>query len=167
MTGFRRFLLRGNLIDLGLAVVIGVAFNDLVQALIRDLITPLIAATAGKHNFSDLSFSFHNSLFNYGSFINSMVSFLVIVAVVYYLVVAPTNRLATLAQKREESTERLCPDCLSDIPLAARRCRFCTAAVTPVIGPPAAPSGPADEPSPAPLKQRLTWRPRSWSRPRS
>jgi large conductance mechanosensitive channel len=161
MTGFRRFVLRGNLIDLGLAVVIGVAFNDLVQALIKDLITPLIAAIAGKHNFSDLSFSFHNSVFGYGSFINSMVSFLVIVAVVYYFVVAPTARLAALAQKREESTERPCPECLSDIPLAARRCRYCTAVVTPVIGPPAAPPDLADESSPAPSRQRLTWRPRS------
>lgn len=162
MTGFRRFLLRGNVIDLGLAVVVGVAFNDLVQALIRDLITPLIAAAGGQHNFSDLSFSFHNSTFDYGSFINSMVSFLVIVAVVYYFVVAPASRLAALTARREASTERPCPECLSDIPLAATRCRYCTAVVKPAIPAPSTEvGGAARELTPGPLRQRLTWRPRS------
>jgi large conductance mechanosensitive channel len=156
MTGFKGFLLRGNLIDLGLAVVIGVAFNTLVQALIKDLITPLIAAVGGEPDFSNLAFHLHGSTFYYGSFINSVVAFLVIVGVVYYLVVAPAGRLANLAERRAANTERQCPECLSEIPLAATRCRYCTAMVTPV-----APIGPERAPSAAPLKSRLTWRPRS------
>ncbi len=144
MTGFKGFLLRGNLIDLGLAVVIGVAFNALVQALIKDLITPLIAALGGQHNFADMSFSLNSSTFEYGSFINSVVAFLVIVAVVYYLVVAPAGRLASLAERRAANTERPCPECLSEIPLAASRCRYCTATVTPV-----APIGPERDPGPS------------------
>jgi large conductance mechanosensitive channel len=156
MAGFRRFLLRGNLLDLAVAVVVGVAFNAVVQALIRDLITPLIAAAGGDRDFSGLRFTFHNSTFRYGDLINAAVSFLLIMAVVYYLVVAPTARIAALAESREQVTERPCPECLSDIPLAARRCRFCTAAVAPVNGAPARAPAPA-----APLRDRLTWRPRS------
>ena len=156
MTGFRRFLLRGNVIELGLAVVVGVAFNELVQALIKDLITPFIAAAGGKHNFANLSFSIHGSTFAYGAFINAVVAFTVIVAAVYYFVVAPAGRLASLAEKRAQAMERTCPECLSEIPLAASRCRYCTAVV-----PPVAPNGPEREPSGAPLRERITWRPRS------
>jgi large conductance mechanosensitive channel len=155
MTGFRRFLLQGNLLDLAVAVVIGVAFNAVVQALIRDLITPLIAAAGRQHNFSGLTFTFHNSTFHYGDLINAAVSFLLIMTVVYYLVVAPTARIAALAGRRERAAERPCPECLSDIPLRARRCKFCTAVVTPLTEPP------PRMPSASVLRERLTWRPHS------
>ncbi len=154
MNGFRKFLIRGNLIDLAVAVVVGVAFNTMVQALIRDLITPLIAAVGGQPDFSSMSFRFHHSTFRYGSFVNTVISFLLISGVVYYLVVAPANRLVTLAASRQEATERACPECLSDIPLAATRCKFCTAEVEP------APPVPG-QPNAATLRDRLTWRPRS------
>ena len=132
MRGFRKFLLRGNLVDLAVAVVVGVAFNSVVQALIRDLITPLISAVGGQHNFSGLVFTIGESSFNYGDFINTALSFIVIAAVVYYLVVVPANRIAAIDARNTEDTERQCPECLSDIPLAATRCRFCTAQVEPV-----------------------------------
>jgi large conductance mechanosensitive channel len=154
MSGFRKFLMRGNLIDLAVAVVVGVAFNTMVQALIRDLITPLIAAVGGQHDFSNLTFTFHNSTFRYGAFINTVVSFLVITAVVYFLVVAPASRLVSLAVSRQAATERACPECLSDIPVAAKRCKFCTAEVEP------APAVDSDA-SGMPLRDRLTWRPRN------
>lgn len=135
MRGFRKFLLRGNLVDLAVAVVVGVAFNAVVQALIRDLITPLISAVGGQHDFSGLVFTIGESSFNYGDFINTALSFVVIAAVVYYLVVLPANRMAAMAEKHAEVTERPCPECLSDIPLAATRCKFCTARVEPAIVP--------------------------------
>jgi large conductance mechanosensitive channel len=131
MRGFRKFLLRGNLVDLAVAVVVGVAFNSVVQALIRDLITPLISAIGGQPNFSGLVFSIGESTFNYGDFINTALSFVVIAAVVYYLVVVPANRIAAMDARNAEATERQCPECLSDIPLAATRCKFCTARVVP------------------------------------
>jgi large conductance mechanosensitive channel len=135
MRGFRNFLLRGNLVDLAVAVVVGVAFNSVVQALIRDLITPLISAVGGQPNFSGLVFSIGQSSFNYGDFINTALSFIVIAAVVYYLVVVPANRIAALDARNAEATERQCPECLSDIPLAATRCKFCTARVVPASVP--------------------------------
>ena len=133
MGGFRKFLLRGNLVDLAVAVVVGVAFNTVVQALIKDLITPLISAFGARHNFSGLSFAIHGSVFAYGDFINAALSFLIIAAVVYYLVVAPTNRLATIATRNTDAAQRPCPECLSDIPVAAKRCKFCTATVAPAV----------------------------------
>jgi large conductance mechanosensitive channel len=156
MNGFRKFVLRGNLIDLGLAVVVGVAFNTLVQALIRDLTTPLFAAAGGQPDFSRLAFHFNNSTFFYGSFINAVVSFAVIVAVVYFAVVAPAGRLAKLAESRKEATERPCPECLSEIPAAAARCRFCTAVVRP-----AAKDRPGSRAPASTWHGRLTWRPRN------
>ncbi|MGE5132745.1 MAG: large conductance mechanosensitive channel protein MscL [Gemmatimonadota bacterium] len=132
MGGFRKFLFRGNLIDLAVAVVIGVAFNAVVQAVVKDLITPLIAAIAGKHDFSRLTFTVHGSTFLYGDFINALVSFVVIAVVVYYLIVTPSERVTALTQRNKVATERECPECLSPIPVAARRCKFCTAPVTAV-----------------------------------
>ena len=160
MRGFRKFLLRGNLVDLAVAVVVGVAFNSVVQALIRDLITPLISAVGGQHDFSGLAFSIGESSFNYGDFINTALSFVVIAAVVYYLVVVPANRMAAIDARNTEATERQCPECLSDIPLAATRCKFCTARVTPATVPrqPSA-GGP-------PRRRRTSLRP-STSRPRN
>ena len=133
MGGFKKFLFRGNLIDLAVAVVIGVAFNAVVQAVVKDLITPLIAAIAGKHDFSRLTFKIHGSTFLYGEFINALLSFLIVAAVVYYLIVTPSERVMVLSQRNKVATERECPECLSSIPVAARRCKFCTAPVTAVM----------------------------------
>jgi len=130
--GFRQFLFRGNLIDLAVAVVIGVAFNAVVQALIADIITPLIAAIGGKPNFASLSFTVNKSHFLYGSFINAVLSFAIIAAVIYYLVVGPSDRLIAIRNRNKEATERDCPECLQSIPVNATRCMFCTAQVPPV-----------------------------------
>jgi len=132
---FKKFILRGNVVDLAVAVVVGAAFNSVVQGLVKDIITPLIAAIGGQHDFSNLSFKLHGSTFMYGDVINLVISFLVIAAVVFFVVVQPLNRLQSLANKRktpEEPTDRKCPECLSTIPKAAKRCAFCTAKVTPV-----------------------------------
>lgn len=129
---FRRFILRGNLVDLAVAVVIGAAFTAVVNALVKDLITPLIAAIGGNHDFSDLAFSINGSRFAYGDFLNAAITFLIVAAVMFFLVVRPVNAL--LSRLRPEtnidSPTRECPECLSDIPAAARRCAFCTSEVT-------------------------------------
>lgn len=139
MGGFRKFLFRGNLIDLAVAVVIGVAFNALIQALIADIITPLIAAIGGKPNFSSLSFTVNKSHFFYGSFFNALISFVIIAAVVYYLIVSPAAKITDLTTRQKEATERDCPECLSSIPIKAKRCMYCTSEVPPVT-PPQVPS---------------------------
>ncbi len=143
MSGFRKFLMRGNIIDLAVAVVIGVAFNAIVQALVLDMITPLITAIGGgkQKSFAKLSFGFHGATFTYGAVVNAVLSFLLIAAVVYYLIVAPAARLTALATRNKTATTRDCPECTSTIPVAARRCMYCTAEVAPV--PP-----PADAPAP-------------------
>ncbi len=141
MSGFRKFLMRGNLIDLAVAVVVGVAFNAIVQALIKDLITPLIGAITGNHDpkhpttFGSLAFTFHGSKFIYGDFINALISFVVIAAVVYFLLVAPTQKLMALAARNQAATDRQCPECMSMIPLAAKRCMYCTSEVPPAPKP--------------------------------
>ncbi len=136
MSGFKKFLMRGNLIDLAVAVVIGVAFNAIVQALVADLITPLITAAGGTHqNFAKLSFTLHGAVFTYGAVLNAAVSFLVIAAVVYYLIVAPAARLSAVSARKQAATTRECPDCLSQIPVAARKCMYCTSEVPPVPAP--------------------------------
>jgi large conductance mechanosensitive channel len=153
MSGFRKFLMRGNLIDLAVAVVIGVAFNAVVQALIADIITPLIAAIFGKPNFGTLTFTIHHSKFSYGLFFNALLSFVIIAAVVYYLIVSPMVRITALADRTQEASERSCPECLSQIPVAAHRCMYCTSEVPPVTPPPAAPHNPLN---PRPGGHRLT-----------
>lgn len=138
MGGFRKFLMRGNLIDLAVAVVIGVAFNAVVQALIKDLITPLIAAITGTDrtkNFGAYTFSVHGSTFHYGDFVNALISFVVIAAVVYFLLVAPTQKLMALTARAKAATDRQCPECLSQIPVAAKKCMYCTSEVPPVPEP--------------------------------
>ena len=129
---FKAFLLRGNVVDLAVAVVIGAAFGAVVTALVKDLITPLIAIP-GKSDFSTLHFTISNSVFAYGDFINVFISFLSIAGAVFFFVVKPVNAL--MARRKTEpdvdSTVRACPDCLSSIPSAARRCAFCTAEVPP------------------------------------
>ena len=135
MGGFKKFLLRGNLVDLAVAVVIGVAFGAVVTALVTDLITPLIAAIGGKPDFAKLTFTVNHSKFLYGAFINALIAFLVIAAVIYFLVVLPMTKLLALTAKAEVATEKECSECLSKIPLAARRCMYCTSAVVPAAGP--------------------------------
>jgi large conductance mechanosensitive channel len=128
---FRSFILRGNLVDLAVAVVIGTAFTAVVNALVKDIVTPSIAAVGGERDFSALSFTINGSKFLYGHFINALLTFLIVAAVVFFLVVKPVNALmARLRTEPDvESETRACPDCLSQIPVAARRCAFCTSEV--------------------------------------
>jgi len=137
MSGFRKFLMQGNILDLAVAVVIGVAFNAIVQALVKYMITPLITAITGNGKpFSNLSFTVHHSLFTYGEVINAALSFVVIAAVIYWLVVAPAARLTAFTSRNKAATERPCPECTSMIPIAAKRCMYCTSEVPPVPPPP-------------------------------
>jgi large conductance mechanosensitive channel len=129
--GFKKFLLRGNLIDLAVAVVIGAAFGAVVSSLVKDLITPLIAAIGGNQNFSSLYFTVNKSKFAYGDFVNSLLYFVIVAAVVYFLVVTPVVKLLALMQRNKEAADRECPECLSEIPVKATRCMYCTAVVTP------------------------------------
>src|SRR5207249_11684767 len=128
---FKQFLLRGNVVDLAVGVVIGVAFGAVVTALVDDLITPVIAAIFGKHDFSALTFTLNGSVFRYGAFINAVITFVLVAAAIFFFVVRPVNAL--MARRRTEPpvdpTTRECPECLSSIPKAARRCAFCTAEV--------------------------------------
>jgi large conductance mechanosensitive channel len=130
---FKKFVLRGNVVDLAVAIVVGVAFTAMVTAFVADLVTPLIGAIFGKPNFSNLHFRFHNSTFKYGSFVNTVISFVIIATVVFFAVVVPLNalmkRLNLLPKEEPEPQTRECPECLSDIPLAARRCAHCTSEV--------------------------------------
>lgn len=128
MKDFKEFLLRGNLVELAVAFVIGLAFAAVIQALVADLITPLIAAIGGNPDFSALTFTVNHSHFLYGAFINALIAFLVIAAVLFFLVVKPVNAL--MARRKTEppvdETVQQCPHCLSDIPAAATVCAFCT-----------------------------------------
>jgi large conductance mechanosensitive channel len=127
---FKAFIFRGNIVDLAVAVVIGIAFGAVITALVADIITPLIAAIFGSHDFSALTFTINNSTFLYGAFINAVISFVLIAAAVFFVVVKPMNAMAARRTKEEPAaTTRDCPECLSEIPLAAKRCRFCTAEV--------------------------------------
>ena len=128
---FRAFVLRGNLVDLAVAVVVGTAFTAVVNALVADLITPLIAAVGGETDFSDLAFTINGSRFAYGDFINALLTFLIIAAVVFFLVVKPVNALMDRVRPEPEveAPTRPCPECLSPIPHEAHRCAFCTSEV--------------------------------------
>lgn len=134
LKGFRAFILRGNLVDLAVAVVIGTAFTAVVTALVRDLITPLVAAIFGEPLFDTLAFTINGSRFAYGDFLNAALTFLIIAAVVFFLVVKPVNlMMARLRTEPDVDTPtRGCPECMSQIPVAARRCAFCTSEVPPV-----------------------------------
>jgi large conductance mechanosensitive channel len=133
LKGFKQFILRGNVIDLAVAVVIGAAFGAVVAAFVKDLLTPLIAAVAGKPDFSAFYFDVNGSRFLYGEFVNAVVSFLLIAAAVYFFVVAPLNAYVARRRRGEappDPTTKKCPECLSEIPIAARRCAFCAQSVT-------------------------------------
>ena len=130
---FREFILRGNLVDLAVAVVIGTAFTVVVGAFVKDVVTPLIAAIGGKPDFGNLAFTINGSRFAYGDFINALITFLIIAAVVFFFVVKPVNSMMARYKPETKVDEpvRECPECLSDIPVRARRCAFCTTEVTP------------------------------------
>lgn len=132
--GFREFILRGNVVDLAVAVVIGAAFGAVITAFVKDIITPLIAAIFGQPDFSSLTFTINGSKFLYGDFINAVVSFFLIALAVYFVVVVPMNKLAerrARGQAPADATTKQCPECLSEIPVAAKRCAFCTSEVGP------------------------------------
>lgn len=131
---FKQFITRGNTVDLAVAVVIGTAFGAIVTSLVKDIITPLIAAIGGQPDFSGLTFTINGSKFLYGDFINAVISFLIIAAVVFFLIIQPINKMTTFANRnkaKEEAKEQECPECLSSIPKAATRCAFCTSTVKP------------------------------------
>jgi large conductance mechanosensitive channel len=125
---FKQFLLRGNMVDLAVAIVLGVAFGAVITALVEDFITPLIAAIGGQSDFASLDFTVNGSTFRYGHFINQLISFVIIAAVVFFFVVRPINWL--IARSRREPpadpTTKKCSECLSEVPMAATRCAFCT-----------------------------------------
>ncbi len=135
---FKKFILRGNVVDLAVAVVIGAAFNSVVQSLVKDMITPLLTAIGGKPNFSSLVFVINGSRFSYGEFLNAVVSFLILATVVFFFVVTPINELTELSQKSQKTvdpTTKKCPFCLSEIPAKAVRCPFCTSKLEAEIQP--------------------------------
>lgn len=137
---FREFILRGSLVDLAVAVVVGTAFGAVVAALVKDLVTPLIAAFGGQPDFSGLKFEINDSAFLYGDFINALLAFLIVSAVIFFLVIKPVNALQARLQPSTavDVTTRTCPECISEIPIAATRCAFCTTKVGAVPEPPAA-----------------------------
>jgi large conductance mechanosensitive channel len=129
LKGFRDFLMRGNVVDLAVAVVVGGAFGAVVTALVKDLITPLIAALFGKPDFSAIVFEVNGSKFLIGDFLNALVAFLMVATAIYFFVVTPVNALMARVKRGDvppDPTTKKCPECLSEIPLAARRCAFCT-----------------------------------------
>jgi len=136
MKGFKEFIFRGNLIELAVAFVLGVAFTAVVTSLVKDVITPLVAAIVGKPNFGALHFTVHGSVFFYGDFFNALLSFVLIAAVIYFVVVKPVNRLSDrLGLTPKEEPMRECPECLTKVPAAASRCAYCTSALTPAASP--------------------------------
>lgn len=126
---FRKFILRGNVVDLAVGIVVGAAFNGVIQALVKDIITPLLPTGHGKE-FANATFSFgQNHVFHYGDFVNTLVSFILVAAAVFFLVVQPINKLTEMSARRkdtEEPTTKKCDFCLSEIPKEATRCKFCT-----------------------------------------
>jgi large conductance mechanosensitive channel len=129
---FKQFIMRGNVVDLAIAVVIGTAFAALVAAFVADIITPLIAAIFGKPDFGNLSFTINKSTFLYGNFINALITFVSVAAAIFFFVVKPLNVLEArraAGAPTESPTTRPCPECLSEIPVAANRCAFCTSEV--------------------------------------
>ncbi|MFD9939309.1 large conductance mechanosensitive channel protein MscL [Nonomuraea sp. NPDC059023] len=133
MGGFKKFLLRGNIVELAVAVIVGATFSGLVQALVADLITPLIGAMTGgrEPDFASYSFTVNGSVFKYGDFLNHLLAFLIIAAIVYWLVVMPMSRLVSLFERDQAATTKQCPDCLSEVPAEARRCAYCTVELVP------------------------------------
>lgn len=132
LQGFKQFILRGNVLDLAVAVVIGAAFGAVVASFVQDLLTPLIAAAVGQPDFSALAADVNGSKVMYGKFLNALLSFLMVAAALYFFVIAPVNAYVERRRRGEAPADpatKKCPECLSEIPIAARRCAFCTAPV--------------------------------------
>lgn len=131
MGGFQKFLLRGNIVELAIGLTMGVAFGATVTAFVENLITPLIGIFGGIPDFSALSFSVNGSIFKIGLFINALLAFIIIAAIVYFFVVMPMMRLLDIQQRQEAANpaEKDCPECLSRIPVMARKCKFCASTV--------------------------------------
>lgn len=137
LQGFKKFLLRGNVVDLAVAVVIGAAFGAVITSLVTNVFTPLIAAIAGKPDFSNLSLTINNSKILYGLFLNALISFLLVAVAVYFFLVAPMNAYTERKNRGvapPDPTTKKCPECLSEIPIAAKRCAFCTSPVGSAVG---------------------------------
>jgi large conductance mechanosensitive channel len=133
---FKEFILRGNVVDLAVAVVVGAAFTAVVTSMVTNIFTPLIAAVFGKPDFSDITFEINGSVFGIGLFINALIAFLLIALVIFFLVVKPLNYMTERRRKgldADDSDERPCPECLSEIPKEATRCRYCTSEVPPIL----------------------------------
>jgi large conductance mechanosensitive channel len=132
LSGFKQFILRGNVIDMAVGVVIGAAFAAVVIAFTRDLLTPLIAALFGKPDFSAITFTIHGSIFALGDFINALIAFLLVAVAVYFFVVTPINALIKRSRKEPpaDPTTKKCPECRMEIPIDARRCAHCTSQLT-------------------------------------
>jgi large conductance mechanosensitive channel len=128
LNDFKAFILRGNVVDLAVGIVIGVAFKAIVDSFVADLMTPLLGAIGGQPDFSNLHFTINSSVFRYGAFLNEVISFVIIAAVVFFFVVTPVNAMMARAKKEPpaDPTLKKCPECISDIPINAKRCAFCT-----------------------------------------
>lgn len=131
LKGFKEFILKGNVVDMAVGVVVGVAFGNVVSAMVKDLVTPLIGIFGGTPDFSMLTFTINNSKFMIGDFINSLFSFLSVSAVIYFAVVVPMNKIMKKMNsgKSVDPTEKACPECLSLIPIAAKKCKYCSSVV--------------------------------------
>jgi large conductance mechanosensitive channel len=125
LKGFRDFILRGNVLDLAVAVIIGAAFTSIVNSLVKDIINPFIAAIVGKPDFSALTFSVNGGVITYGNFLNAVIAFILMAGVVYFFIIVPTNALMARLKGPAAVENKPCPQCLSEIPLAANRCKFC------------------------------------------
>ena len=126
---FKKFILRGNVVDLAVGVVIGAAFNSVVQSFVKDLVTPVISIFGGSQRFAEAHFTIHGSQFMYGDFLDALISFLIVAAAVFFFVVQPINKLSELAIRSKDTVEDVnmkCPHCLSEIPKLATRCKYCT-----------------------------------------
>lgn len=132
LKGFKQFLLRGNVVDMAVGIVIGAAFGAVVTGLVKDLLTPFISAIVKQPDFAGLTFTINGSKFLYGDFVNALLSFLIIAAAVYFFVVLPINALVARARKEPppDPTTKKCPECRSEIPIDAKRCAFCTSPVS-------------------------------------
>ena len=128
LKGFKQFVFRGNVVDLAVAVVIGAAFGAVITSFVTNVLTPLIAAIVGKPDFSSFAFTLNGSVINYGLFLNALIAFLLIAAAIYFFVIAPMNAYTARSRRGEappDPTSKKCPECLSEIPIAAKRCAFC------------------------------------------
>jgi large conductance mechanosensitive channel len=135
MSGFRKFILRGNLIELAVAVVIGTQFSDLVKQFVNSFVNPLLALVGGSPNFDGLVLTIGDGRFAYGAFLTKVISFLISAAVIYFVIVLPFTRLTRLFERNVEATERDCPECTRSIPIRARRCPECTTEIASASGP--------------------------------